>query len=196
MRRLLGCFVVTAVTLAVPQTGTSQALPTASPHSVGISGKRLARVDALFQSYIDQAQVVGVVSAIARHGKLVRLESQGLLDMDEARPMIDDVIFRIASMTKPITSVAVMMLYEEGLFQLEDPASKYIPELAGMKPEDAAPGEPGPRTAQGSERRWGTFLNSVRLPPVFSDGAQRRRARRYEAAGAQDHRAHDHRPSA
>ena len=136
-------------------------------HSVGISADRLARVDALFQSDIDQARVAGVVSAVACRGKLVRLHSQGVMDIDEARPMTDDVIFRIASMTKLITSVAVMMLYEEGLFQLEDPASKYIPELAGMKPHRAYGGRPpasetvkpadwflrmpqllGPRTAQ------------------------------------------------
>jgi len=94
------------------------------------------------RSDIDQARVAGVVSAVACRGKLVRLHSQGVMDIDEARPVTDDVIFRIASMTKLITSVAVMTLYEEGLFQLEDPASKYIPELAGMKPHSAYGGRP------------------------------------------------------
>ena len=125
----------------LPTSGLAQGvLPSASPESVGISSERLARVDALFDSYITKGQMAGVIVAIARKGKLVHFQTLGRMDMDEDRPMREDAIFRMASMTKPITSVAVRMLYEEGRFQLEDPVSWYIPEFAGMRPEASVEG--------------------------------------------------------
>ena len=96
---------------------------------------RLNRVDALFESYIADGRMAGAVVAIARKGSLAHFRALGRMDMAKDQPMSEDAIFRIASMTKPITSVAVLMLYEEGRFQLEDPVSWYIPELAGMQPE-------------------------------------------------------------
>jgi CubicO group peptidase (beta-lactamase class C family) len=83
--------------------------------------------------------------AVARHGKLVHFRTLGRMDMARPEPMRGDAIFRLASMTKPITSVAVMMLLEEGHFQLQDPVSSYIPELAGMAPETEAASDTGPR---------------------------------------------------
>ena len=82
------------------------------------------------QKYIDAELVPGVVTLVARKGKVVHFESQGFMDIDSGKPMRPDAIFRIASMTKPITSVALMMLWEEGHFQLRDPVSKFIPEFA------------------------------------------------------------------
>ena len=86
----------------------AQGLPSAKPEEVGLSAERLQRVDQLMQGCVDRRQVSGTVALIARHGKVAYFESFGL--RDEGKPMTDDTIFRIASMTKPITSVAVMML--------------------------------------------------------------------------------------
>ena len=103
-----------------------------------MSSERLSRVDALFESYIADGRMAGAVVAIARNGKLAHFRALGRMDMAKDQPMREDAIFRLASMTKPITSVAVMMLYEEGHFQLEDPVSRYIPELSGMRPETSS----------------------------------------------------------
>jgi CubicO group peptidase (beta-lactamase class C family) len=108
----------------------AQGLPTASPESVGMSSERLARIAPVMQRYIDAALVPGTVTAIMRKGKLVHLEVLGERDVDAGKPMTRDTIFRIASMTKPITSVALMMLWEEGHFQLRDPVAKFLPEFA------------------------------------------------------------------
>lgn len=125
-----------AFSLAIFSVAVSaDGLPAAAPESVGLSSERLSRVDALFESYIADGRMAGVVVAIARNGKLAHFRSLGGMDVTNAEPMRRDAIFRMASMTKPVTSTAVMMLYEEGRFQLDDPVSRYIPELSGMKPE-------------------------------------------------------------
>ena len=134
-----------AVVLTLPVRAPAQALPGAIPEEVGMSSERLARLDSLFTSYIAQDRMAGVVVAVARHGKLVHFRTLGRMDMARPEPMRGDAIFRLASMTKPITSVAVMMLLEEGHFQLQDPVSSYIPELAGMAPETEAASDTGPR---------------------------------------------------
>jgi CubicO group peptidase (beta-lactamase class C family) len=105
-------------------------LPTAKPEDVGMSGERLARISPAMQGYIDRKLVPGVITAVVRRGKLVHLDVQGAMDAEAGTPMRDDAIFRIASMTKPITSVALMLLWEEGRFQLTDPVSKFLPEFA------------------------------------------------------------------
>lgn len=107
-------------------------LPRSSPESAGMSSQRLERVGAKMQEYIDKGLVAGTVCAIARNGKVVYTDSRGVRDIATGAPMTEDAIFRIASMTKPITSVALMMLYEEGAFQLFDPISKWLPEFAEM----------------------------------------------------------------
>lgn len=113
----------------------------AGPKSAGFSAERLQRIDARLQDYIDRGEVAGVVGLIARRGKVVYHKSFGYRDAEARAPMTNDVIFRIASMTKPIASVALMMLWEEGRFQLRDPVAKYLPEFAAM--EVARPVEPG-----------------------------------------------------
>ena len=105
----------------------AQGLSRAEPEQVGLSSERLERIRPVMQSYIDDKALAGSLLLIARHGKVAYLESFGAMDREQGKPMREDVIFRIASMTKAITSVAVMMLYEEGRFLLEDPISKYIP---------------------------------------------------------------------
>jgi CubicO group peptidase (beta-lactamase class C family) len=104
-------------------------LPRARPEEAGFSPERLRRLDAAMQGYIDRGEVAGVVTLIARRGKVVHLQAQGHRDREGAAPMATDAIFRIASMTKPIASVALMMLWEEGRFQLRDPIAEHLPEL-------------------------------------------------------------------
>lgn len=108
-------------------------IPRAKPESVGMSSERLARIETAMQRYIDQQLTPGVITAILRKGKLVHFKVQGEMDVDAGTAMRDDAIFRIASMTKPITSVALMMLWEEGHFQLRDPVTKFLPEFAELQ---------------------------------------------------------------
>jgi len=101
----------------------------AKPEAVGLSSHRLARLDAFLErSYIESGKLKGVVLAVARRGQVAHLSALGQMDAERARPMREDVIFRIYSMTKPLTSIAFMMLVEEGLVALDDPVAKYIPE--------------------------------------------------------------------
>lgn len=113
--------------------GIAGELPREQPDTLGMSGERLARIAPAMQRYIDAQLTPGVITAVMRHGKLVHFEAQGHMDVSAAKPMREDAIFRIASMTKPIASVALMMLWEEGHFQLRDPVSKFIPEFATTK---------------------------------------------------------------
>jgi CubicO group peptidase (beta-lactamase class C family) len=106
---------------------------TVTPEEVGFSASRLSRLGMWMQSYIDQNKLAGLIAVVARCGKVVYLERSGMMDVEAAKPMQFDTIFRIYSMTKPITSVALMMLYEEGRFQLNDPVSKFIPKFADVK---------------------------------------------------------------
>lgn len=108
-------------------------LPKSNPEEAGISGERLERVRALLSRYIQKGEIAGAVSLVARKGRLVHLEAQGVMDLETRRPMRTDTIFRLASMTKPITSLAVMMLHEEGHFLLDDPISKFLPEFRSPK---------------------------------------------------------------
>ena len=108
-------------------------LPEAAPDSVGMSSERLKRLDATFQKIIDDKELPGVTVMIARKGKLVYQKSFGFQDREKSTPMANDSIFRIYSMTKPIVSVAAMMLVEEGKLNLAEPISKYIPEFKDMK---------------------------------------------------------------
>ena len=119
----IGLILVAASSLAAD-------LERVAPEQVGMSSARLANIEGVLQPYIDGNQIAGAVVGVARDNKLVYVESFGALDRDAGIAMRDDAIFRIASMTKPVTSVAVMMLYEEGKLLLTDPISRYIPEFA------------------------------------------------------------------
>jgi CubicO group peptidase (beta-lactamase class C family) len=104
-------------------------LSPADPATAGVSGERLNRVDQFIQNYIDQGRLNGATAIILRDGKMVYNKAFGYSNVEKKTPMQQDQIFRIASMTKPIVSVAVMMLWEEGKFALDDPISKFIPEF-------------------------------------------------------------------
>jgi CubicO group peptidase (beta-lactamase class C family) len=108
----------------------SPELKKGSPASVKVSGDRLNRIDKMLQQNIDSGWIAGAVGFIARDGKIIYSKSFGVSDIEKKSPMHTDDIFRIASQTKAITSIAVMMLFEEGKFLLDDPVSKYIPEFA------------------------------------------------------------------
>ena len=120
---------------------TVDGVPTATAESVGMSSKRLERLDQVMQGYVDRHEVAGVVTLVARQGKVVHFSAVGQRDVENAQSMSYDTIFRIASMTKPIASVALMMLYEEGYFQLRDPISKWLPEFESMQVAVPAPPE-------------------------------------------------------
>jgi CubicO group peptidase (beta-lactamase class C family) len=112
---------------------SAQELPSAKPESVGLSSERLERIATKVQQDIDQKRIAGAITLVARHGKVVWFKSQGALDREANKPMRNDAIFRICSMSKPITSLAVMMLYEDGRFLLDDPISSYLPEFKNPK---------------------------------------------------------------
>jgi CubicO group peptidase (beta-lactamase class C family) len=108
-------------------------LPAAKPENVGMSAERLARLPAGMKALVDEGRLAGVVTMVARHGKVVEFDAVGKRDIAAGAPMQKDSIFRIYSMTKPITGVAMMILFEEGKWQLNDPVSKFIPEFANLK---------------------------------------------------------------
>ena len=111
----------------------AQELPAAKPETVGMSSERLERIGKAVQQSIDEKRIAGAVTLVVRRGRVVWFKPQGMMDREANKVMRPDTIFRICSMTKPITSVAVMMLYEEGHFLLEDPISKYLPEFKNPK---------------------------------------------------------------
>ncbi len=103
------------------------------PESVGFSSERLARLHTLMQDAVDHQQVAGVVTLLARHGKAVDYRAYGMRDIASKTAMTKDTIFRDYSMTKPVTAVAMLELYEQGKWLPSDPISKYIPEFAHLK---------------------------------------------------------------
>jgi CubicO group peptidase (beta-lactamase class C family) len=111
----------------------AQDLPTVKPESVGLSSERLERISTAVQNDINSKRIAGAVTLVVRHGKVAWFKAQGMSDREAGKPMPTDAMFRICSMSKPITTVAAMMLYEEGKFLLEDPVSKYLPEFKDMK---------------------------------------------------------------
>src|SRR5262249_52619395 len=108
-------------------------LPGAKPQDVGLSAEKLKRVKALLQAAVDKNQTAGAVVLVARRGKIVYLESVGKMHVEADKPMTSDTIFRIHSMTKPITTAAALVLYDEGKFKLDDPVSKYLPRLKRLR---------------------------------------------------------------
>jgi CubicO group peptidase (beta-lactamase class C family) len=127
--------------IGAPLTDAQQAI--AKPEAVGLSSTRLERIATTVQRSVEKGEIAGAVTLVARHGEVVWLHATGNQDRENSKPMRTDSIFRICSMSKPITTLAVMMLYEEGRFQLDDPIAKYIPEFADakvlVKPKEGKP---------------------------------------------------------
>lgn len=129
MSRRLACLVLLAL-LWAPNLLLAEELPRTEPAAVGLSAERLARIGARIDQSIADGELVGAVSLVARRGKVAHFEAHGQLDRDKGVAMPEDAIFRVASMSKPITSVAVMILVEEGRLLLDDPLAKHLPEFA------------------------------------------------------------------
>ncbi len=106
---------------------------TSKPENVGMSSKRLERINELTKGYVDRGDLAGTVTLVARRGEVVHCQSTGMLNIEKNIPMREDAIFGLFSMTKPITTVAAMILYERGFFQLDTPVSKFIPEFKNME---------------------------------------------------------------
>jgi CubicO group peptidase (beta-lactamase class C family) len=151
-------FVLTAVlAVAASVALLSKDLPAAKPEDVGLSSERLARMNKAIHAYVDAGRTPGVVMLIARHGKVVHVDAYGKADLASGRPTRADDVFRMYSMTKPITSVALLMLYEEGKFQLTDPLSKFFPAFADVK------------VLNGMTPTGGMLLDSPRRPITIQD---------------------------
>jgi CubicO group peptidase (beta-lactamase class C family) len=136
-RRCLGLVVVAAWSAAVAggvlEARPGRDLATASPESVGVSTERLKRLDAGMKGLVDDGRLAGIVTMLVRRGKTAYFSAHGKKDIGAADPMTRDAIFRIYSMTKPVTGVALMMLYEEGKWRLDDPVARHIPAFAKLK---------------------------------------------------------------
>jgi CubicO group peptidase (beta-lactamase class C family) len=122
-----------ATVLLLAVTVTAADLPRATPESVGVSSARLARLDAMIEAEIAAGRVPGIVVAVARRGRVVHQKASGVTDLATGDPMPVDALFRLYSMTKPIASVALLTLYEQGLFRLTDPLDRYLPQFANVK---------------------------------------------------------------
>lgn len=122
---------ILALVVALPVWG--QGLPTTDPESVGLSAERLDRITQAMEADFEAGRLSGAIAMVARKGKVAYLESRGMADREAQTPMTNDTIFRIYSMSKPITSTCLMILHEEGRFLLGEPVSKYLPELGGLR---------------------------------------------------------------
>ena len=131
IRNLLSILI--AVLFSFSTSSFTNEIERLDPVEAGFSEERLQRISPAMQKYIDENLTPGVLTAIMRKGKIVHLRTQGYMDVENEIPLQEDSIFRIASMTKPIASIALMILWEEGHFQLNDPVSKFIPSFSQTK---------------------------------------------------------------
>ena len=141
--------IVLLIVLVTLVSTASLSAQTAKPEDVGLSFERLKRIHNLIERRIETRDISGAVTLVARKGKVAHFEAQGLMDIETNKPMAKDAIFRIASMTKPIIGVAVLMMIEEGKVRLTDPVSKFIPEFKELKVAVVQPsqGQAGARDA-------------------------------------------------
>jgi CubicO group peptidase (beta-lactamase class C family) len=135
---------------AWPLVAGAGALPEGRPEDVGMSSERLARASAVVRKHVEAGDVAGVVTLVARRGRIVHFQAQGYADLASRTPMRKDNIFRLASMSKPIVAVAVMMLVESGDIRLNDPVARFIPEFAALD-KVAVPRPGGPQNAYDTE---------------------------------------------
>jgi CubicO group peptidase (beta-lactamase class C family) len=138
------------------------------PGEVGMDTARLARIDRHFASYVDDGRLPGYQLVISRHGRIAHLTSYGSADIEAGRAVETDTLWRIYSMTKPITSVAAMMLYEQGAFELTDPISRWLPEFAASRVYVGGPAT-RPVTVPATEpiRVWHVLTHTAGLTYAF-----------------------------
>ena len=142
------------VAAAAPVMGLS---PAASPESVGFDANRLAKLDAYMQGAVSEGRVAGMTTLLARHGKIVEFRTYGKKSLATGAPMTEDAIFRIYSMTKPITGVAMMILFEEGKWRLDDPVTRYVPEFKTL------------RVMTGEDGNGKPILEDMKRPPTMRE---------------------------
>jgi CubicO group peptidase (beta-lactamase class C family) len=130
---LVALLVFASISCAAAVATAASALPQASPSEVGLSPDRLERISEIIQHDVNVRDIAGATAMVIRNGKIGYYENFGHADREKKIPMANDTIFRIYSMSKPITTVALMSLFEEGRFFLDDPVSKYIPELGNLR---------------------------------------------------------------
>jgi CubicO group peptidase (beta-lactamase class C family) len=118
------------------------------PEEVGLSSERLKRIGSTIQRHIDEGNISGAVTLVARNGRVAHLQAHGLMDVGAKKPMPTDAVFRIMSMTKPIVGAAILMMMEEGKLRLSDPVSRFIPEYKGLKVAVETPRQAGPGAAR------------------------------------------------
>jgi CubicO group peptidase (beta-lactamase class C family) len=151
-------------------------VPVGKPEDVGLSSERLLRINQVIQRAIDARQIAGAVTVVARKGRIAHFEAQGYMDLDSKTPMRKDAIFRMASMSKPVTGVAILMLMEEGKVRLTDPVSRFIPEFKDTKVAVAQPASPA-STAPAGTAAPGPAAAAQSTPPTALAGQGRGRGR-------------------
>lgn len=157
MRHILACAASLALVAAAALPARGADLPAAQPRDTGLSQERLARLDATIDLAVRTGRLPGAVVLIARHGRVAHYKAFGMSDRAARQPMKRDDIFRIYSMTKPVVSVALMMLYEEGKFQLTDPLEKYLPAFKDLK------------LFTGTDEKGRMLLEDVKRKPTIQD---------------------------
>ena len=140
-RRAAAAAAVGLAVLALPALASAGQVPPGSPEDVGLSSERLGRIHEAMERHIEAGNITGAVTLVARKGRIAHFEAHGLMDLESETPMRKDAAFRLMSMTKPVTAVAVLIMLEEGKIRLGDPVSKFLPEFAEMQVVADAPGE-------------------------------------------------------
>lgn len=125
--------VAIALVLIFASVAPAAEVPQAKPEAVGMSSAKLKKINAAVQKLVDDKKIAGAITMVARKGKIVHFEACGMRDVNSKQPVKKDTIMRFYSMTKPITTVAAMILFDQGKFKLDDPVEKYLPELKGLK---------------------------------------------------------------
>ncbi|MGE0812963.1 MAG: serine hydrolase domain-containing protein [Vicinamibacterales bacterium] len=144
MSRLAPVAVLLALTAAASAAAGRQATPVVAPATIGLDPAALAEATALLERLVAEGHIAGAVAAVARHGQVGYLQAVGLQDVASRTPMTERSLFRIYSMTKAVTAVAVMMLHDEGRFRLDDPVATFLPEFAGVRVVDGPGAAPRP----------------------------------------------------
>ena len=173
MSRVVGLISVVILVVAGRLMFAAGSVPVGKAEDVGLSTERLKRISEAVDRHLAAGNVAGAVTLVARRGKIAHFEAQGVMDVDTKKPMAKDNLFRLASMSKPITGVAVMMLVEEGKIRLNDPVLRFIPEFANLNkvavprpgPQGAAPGPP----AQGQAGTPAYDVVSANRPITIAD---------------------------
>ncbi|WP_293681112.1 serine hydrolase [uncultured Phenylobacterium sp.] len=171
LRNLRLAAALTAVSLALaPTTGFAEArkgpaaaaamsafTPAASPEAVGFDSRRLAKLDDYMRGVVAEGRVAGMTTFLARHGKVVQFKTYGKRSLASGAPMTEDTIFRIYSMSKPVTGVAMMILFEEGKWRLDDPVTRFVPEFKNL------------RVMTGTDSAGKPILADMKRPPTMRE---------------------------